>query len=397
MIFLLIMYLQPATGQTLGLLVEQGQIAITKSRTENRASISFELKITQTEVLSNFSSLKTLAKEWKNLQCFVGESPLRDNLYQALDPGSNQLEPLQSKYMHLFTYLGTGSTKSAASCSIMKEMFNGELLKVGAKQLISIRTGVQMTGTATEIFANKNILRAAADFALAYNNLISNLHLDIDETSSWINLLSEKEFPQTLRGELDSLPCLALSGSSYEQISVQKVNRGDGSILFDLETYEPEGIANYTKMRSILYEDVRLYVPPNSLLVKALNTNKLILLDCENILEALPTCTVSSDYADCLVALEQNDMDTSLTACIYEYATDVIGLRVKNEAILIQGKYLSVFQGDVAVIQNPPLLIKSNEIITVSSLTEEVKFSSAVNFSSTQMKLRNYRVYKLHP
>ncbi len=109
------MFLQPATGQTLGLLVEQGEIAITKSRTENRASISFELKITQTEVLSSFSSLKTLATEWKNLQCFVGESPLRDNLYQALDPGSNQLEPLQSKYMHLFTYLGTGQTKSAAT------------------------------------------------------------------------------------------------------------------------------------------------------------------------------------------------------------------------------------------------------------------------------------------
>ena len=289
MIFLLIMYLQPATGQTLGLILETGEISISKSRTENRASISFELNVTQTEILSGFSSLKTIATEWKALQCFVGESPLRENLYQALDPGSNQLEPLQSKYMHLFTYLGTGPTKSAASCSLKKEMLNGKLLSIGAKQLISVRTGVQMTGTAAEIFANKNILRAAADFALAFNNLISNLHLDIDETLSWINLLSEKEFPQTLRGELDSLPCLALSGSSYEQISVQKVNRGDGSILFDLETYEPEGIANYTKMRSILYEDVRLYVPPNSLLVKALNTNKLILLDCENILEALPT------------------------------------------------------------------------------------------------------------
>ena len=386
MIFLLYMILQPATGQTLGLILETGEISISKSRTENRASISFELNVTQTEVLSGFSSLKTIVTEWKALQCFVGESPLRENLYQALDPGSNQLEPLQSKYLHLFTYLGTGPTKSAASCSLKKEMLNGKLLSIGAKQLISVRTGVQMTGTAAEIFANKNILRAAADFALAYNNLISNLHLDIDETLSWINLLSEKEFPQTLRGELDSLPCLALSGSSYEQISVQKVNRGDGSILFDLETYEPESIANYTKMRPILYEDVRLYVPPNSLLVKALNTNKLILLDCENVLEALPTCTVSSDYADCLTALEQNDIDTSLTACLYEYATDVIGLRVKNEAILIQGKYLSVFQGDVAVIQNPPLLIKSNEIITVSSLTEEVKFSSAVNFSSTQIE-----------
>jgi hypothetical protein len=27
-------------------------------------------------------------------------------------------------------------------------------------------------------------------------------------------------------------------------------------------------------------------------------------------------------------------MDTSLTSCLFEYATDAIGLRVKNEAIL---------------------------------------------------------------
>jgi hypothetical protein len=336
------MFLQPATGQTLGLIIEEGEIAITKSRTENRASISFELKITQTEVLSSFSALKTLATEWKNLQCFVGESPLRDSLYQALDPGSNQLDPLQSKYMHLFTYLGTGQTKSAATCSFVKEMFNGELLVMGAKQALSIRTGVTMTGSATEIFAKKDVLRAEADFALAYNNLISNLHLDIDESISWINMLSEKEFPQTLRGEIDSLPCLSLSGSSYEQISVQRFNKGDTKVLFDIETYEPEGIANYTKLRAILYEDVRLHVQPNSLLVKALNTNKLSILDCENILEALPTCTVSSDYAEFLTALEQNDMDASIKSCKYEYATDAIGLRVKNEAILIQGKHLSV-------------------------------------------------------
>ncbi len=186
---------------------------------------------------------------------------------------------------------------------------------MGAKQALSIRTGVTMTGSATEIFAKKNVLRAAADFALAYNNLISNLHLDIDESISWINMLSEKEFPQTLRGEIDSLPCLSLSGSSYEQISVQRVNKGETQILFDLETYEPEGIANYTKMRAILYVDVRLHIPLNSLLVEALNTNKLSIIDCKNILEALPACTVSSDYAECLTALEQNDMDASIKSC----------------------------------------------------------------------------------
>jgi hypothetical protein len=41
-------------------------------------------------------------------------------------------------------------------------MFNGELLVMGAKQALSTRTGVTMTGTAAEIFAKKDVLRAAA-------------------------------------------------------------------------------------------------------------------------------------------------------------------------------------------------------------------------------------------
>jgi hypothetical protein len=54
-----------------------------------------------------------------------------------------------------------------------------------------------------------------------------------------------------------------------------------------------------------------------------------------------------------LSSLDQKDFFTSLANCHFEYATDVIVLRVKNEGILIQGEYLSEFQGDNAVIQKP--------------------------------------------
>jgi hypothetical protein len=95
---------------------------------------------------------------------------------------------------------------------------------------------------------------------------------------------------------------------------------------------------------------------------------------------------INPSYEGCLNSLDQNDFFASLANCQFEYASDVIGLRVKNEGILIQGEYLSVFQGDNAVIQKPPLLITSMETITVSNLVEELKFTPAINFTTTKIE-----------
>jgi hypothetical protein len=373
-------------SQTLGLVVEEGDISVTRSKTQNRASLILEAKITQTDVLASFVGLTTLSNDWRALACFVGESQLKDSLYNALDPGADQLESLKAKYLHAFTYLGSGTAKAASNCILKMEMFNSGLLTTGTKQALSIRTGVSMTGSAADIFAKKDVLRAAADFALGYNNLIATLHSQIEESLSHINLLSEKQFPQGLRGEMDSLACLGISGSNYEQIMISKMTRGDSSLVFELETSEPEGLSNYTKMRAVLYDDVRLYLPENSLLVRAPSTSKLTLLLCEDILDIPPTCMINPSYEGCLNSLDQNDFFASLANCQFEYASDVIGLRVKNEGILIQGEYLSVFQGDNAVIQKPPLLITSMETITVSNLVEEIKFTPAINFTTTKIE-----------
>jgi hypothetical protein len=67
MILILQILCQPIKGQTLGFIVEEAGVSVTKTRTENCASLIFELKIAQTDVLSSFSTLKTLATDWKAL------------------------------------------------------------------------------------------------------------------------------------------------------------------------------------------------------------------------------------------------------------------------------------------------------------------------------------------
>jgi hypothetical protein len=44
--------------------VEETEVSVSKTRTENCASLIFELKIAQCDVLSSFSTLKTLATDW---------------------------------------------------------------------------------------------------------------------------------------------------------------------------------------------------------------------------------------------------------------------------------------------------------------------------------------------
>jgi hypothetical protein len=201
-----------------------------------------------------------------------------------------------------------------------------------------------------------------------------------------LNMLSEQKFPQILRGDIDTLACLSLTGSNYEDIQVRKCTKGESSFVCEIETSEPSVFTVYTKMRSIIYEDVKLRFPPNSLLVKESNTNKLHLLICEDITEKLPICSASTQFANCLVALEQSDIDSALGHCKFEYGSDLIALRLKNDAILVHGMFLNVMEGTVALIQKPPLLISSNSIVKVSNLQEEIIFNPTVTFSETKVE-----------
>jgi hypothetical protein len=84
----------------------------------------------------------------------------------------------------------------------------------------------------------------------------------------------------------------------------------------------------------LLYSRLQNRVSPPA---RAPSTSKLTLLLCENILDIPPTC-INPSYEGCLSSLDQNDFFTRLANYHFEYVTDVIGLRVKNEGILIQGE-----------------------------------------------------------
>ena len=365
-------------SSTIGLTVEDAEFSVAKATEEIRASLVFTMPITQTKILETFAILTTIATEWKNSSCFEGTSPLKDQLFNALEPGREMLEILKAKYLRFYMYLQTSTAEPVSTCIFETKMFNDLIITEEPKQLVSMRTGIILTGTAAEIWGRKETVRAAAEFSMAYNAVIAALGSELDESLSNLNLLSELEFPQNLRGNLETLSCLSNTGTDFEKIKVLNCKKATEKFICEITVFEPETITTYIKLIPVIYDDVRLWVPSNSFLVKDGSNNKINLLDCDDEQAKLPICVISSKMASCTKFLEQHDLESSIQACSFEYCIGDFAIRLGNEAILVHGQHLSTLDGTVAVIQRPPLLIFSNNEIKISSLEEERSFKPAL-------------------
>ncbi len=102
---------------TLGLTIEDTNFSVAKATEEIRASLVFNLPITQTLVLQALAILNTTAVEWQASSCFEGTSPLKDQLFKALEPGQKALDLLKQKYLRFYNYV------TEKKCSALLNMY----------------------------------------------------------------------------------------------------------------------------------------------------------------------------------------------------------------------------------------------------------------------------------
>ncbi len=111
-------------------------------------------------------------------------------------------------------------------------------------------------------------MRAAAEFSIVYNALISSMSSELDESLSGLNILSELKFPQNMRGNLETLPCLTATGADFETIEILHCKKGTGKFTCEIAVLEPATITSYVKLLPIVYEDVSIHIPANSFCCK---------------------------------------------------------------------------------------------------------------------------------
>jgi len=101
---------------------------------------------------------------------------LKVQLYNMLSAGESMLVPLKTSLLKIYSYLSDNPvTPITANCVIKIPGFNSYSIEESAKQLVVLRTGIALTGSAQEILNNRELLRKCADFSLTYNNLINDL------------------------------------------------------------------------------------------------------------------------------------------------------------------------------------------------------------------------------
>jgi hypothetical protein len=180
---------------------------------------------------------------------------------------------------------------------------------------------------------------------------------------------------------------LTATGADFETIEILHCKKATGKFICEIAVLEPATITSYIKLLPIVYEDVNVYIPSNSFLVKDQGTSKISMLDCDDIQLTMPTCTLSDNYASCTASLQEHDIDSSIQSCSFEYSSTAFATRIGNEAILVHGRQLSVTDNARPVIQRPPLLIFSNSEVKVSNLFEEKIFKPTVTMANPRVEI----------
>jgi len=103
---------------------------------------------------------------------------------------------------------------------------------------------------------------------------------------------------------------------------------------------------------------------------------KILLCEPEPDLVKLPICIESDDYTNCLNSLQQGEIDAIIANCPFRHKSGPMAIRTKSEGVLIQGSYLSVTEGTRSLLQRPPYVVYTNEILKVNSLAEELSFKN---------------------
>jgi len=375
---------------TLGFTVECDMITVAKATENVRLGLQIKIPLSQTEVLKPLVAMTSLAEEWKALPIFQQDSPLKTQLYNMLTPGEVIIKSLKTKVLRFYNYINSNApTKNSTSCNVEILGFDDTSLEEGSKQLVLTRAGITLNGNSADAFANKDLLRKCSDFALNFNTLVSSWEEKIDENLANLNLLSEHKFPENFRGILETASCLAATSPNFEKIDIVKCSKQATVYNCELSILEPTRLAEYIKQCPVLYEDTVLKVGENSLLVKDTVTNKLHFLECkpESIFSTLPECMISDKNQNCLNHLQIDEIDSIITACSFEYGSGPIAYRIKNDGLLIQGSHLSILNGEVPILQRPPLVVYSNQIVKISLEDEELSFKPTVVFAEQKIEI----------
>jgi hypothetical protein len=389
LLFLLVALVYPSgskvSSDQLEFLVEDGPLEVATSIRAERLSLEYALNLDEETRATTYAKIKALTDEWSTLEIFKN-ADLKGEFFEKLDEGKEDFAISGSNLKHAATFLSTEKLENKSTC-----VFHAPVLSKSAFISVPDMFGTEFNRIKTftvESFQTKpEHYTAMYSFIDSFNSIAYSWRDITEQQISEMDILRSGNFPESLKGHIESLVCLQSVKNEY--VKVKTCDSGSNNFICEAEFRFPNKSDVYTEMKVLNYNGVQLYGTNEAFrYVKDFQTQKIVLLNCsqfEYINERIPLCTRVEGKDQCLSGILHKEIDKVLAECQFEFHEPIISERIFDESILVQKNTAQVSENGRLIFRNPPIQIYSNYEVIVNNANEELVYRPSVTFEKQQV------------
>jgi hypothetical protein len=366
---------------SLSFLVPSGKIFVETSVKAVRVSISAKTDLTTAEMSKYFTEINTAITNFKSAHVLTSSPTLNDTYLKAIAPGEKYLAMVYDLCIHMYTFMDTGKDLAPqSSCvfnyTLLEKSSLAEGTRVLQAKLIEIRAIITGSGVSTEEGENKILLD---QFSLIFNSITMVWYTHMSTVIANLDTLDGLQFPENLKGHLETLNCIKNEGAEFEQITVISSTPGNKGLTIELDIGVPMSHKEMERLTPITYNGVQLRGEAEYIyFARDIDTTLVKLLNCTNTLKWInqhaPVCHELPFDENCKKGLVAEDTPKVLKNCLFMYSSPPSAIRLIDNGILIQKAGLTVTDGGRTVYQSPPYILYTKKEVKVAMKGEELIF-----------------------
>jgi len=373
-------YLSQQNVSNLGFLVKNGRLFVETSIKAVRVSMVATTELTTTEMSQHFLDMATIVTNYKTLTLFTSSATLSTKYLTAISPGEIYLAKAKDLYKHLYTFMTLSlNWPPESTCMFNYTLVEKAFLAEGVKYLKAKQLELSGLVTGLDTSADKENQATVENFIGNFNSICYMWYVHIATVISNLDTLDGLEFPENLKGHLESLSCLEGEGIEFEKIKVISSKPGKLGLTIELDIGVPSTKKEMIRLTPVTYNGVQLRGEDTDIhFAQDWNNAKVKLLNCtvtnEWVNEHAPICHELKIDDNCKAGLMANDVMKVLKNCLFRYSNPPFAIRLGDNGILVQRNGLTVTNGGNAVYQAPPYVLYTKSEVKISLKGEELVF-----------------------
>ena len=376
---------------SLGLLAEKEKFHMGTGTKAVRVSLKAITDITKDNMTKYFEEMANISTSYEALPYLAIGTTLAIKYRSAILPGTNYITSAKDLYMHLYTFMDAGKDLPPLSkCSAEYFLFDTSVILEGKTLLQDQVEKLVGPLTETEVKADAAKLSNLEKFISSFNSIGASWYTQIQTIVAEMDILDGLEFPQSMKGRLETLSCLAGQGHEFETVTVISSTPGKKGLSIELDVGYPTALREMIRLMPIPYSGVGIKgETENMIFAREVGSTIVKLYNCSSDLiyvnDKAPTCSELPFPEGCKAGLVTNDMEKAIKRCPFTYITAPMAVRLMDDGILVLGDGLTVTVGTKTIYQATPFIIHSNSEVKIGHKDHELIFPALVTTTAEKI------------